>query len=241
MMEKLALRYEGKAKKVYATDQSEYLWVAYKDDATALNGKKKGTIHDKGEINNQLSALFFEEIEKAGILTHYVRLLSNRDMLVRSLEMIPLEVVVRNVVTGSLGKRLAVPEGFVLSQPVVELYYKDDELGDPMVNETHIAAMGWASAADTQEIQASGLKINKILQDILVKAGIQLIDFKLEFGIADGKVYLGDEISPDTCRYWDIETREKLDKDRFRQDLGRLEEAYQEVFRRVKEVLAPAK
>ncbi|MDR3584669.1 MAG: phosphoribosylaminoimidazolesuccinocarboxamide synthase [Desulfosporosinus sp.] len=239
-MEKLNLKYEGKAKKVYATDQSEYLWVAYKDDATALNGKKKGTIHDKGEINNQLSALFFAEIEKAGILTHYVRLLSNRDMLVRSLEMIPLEVVVRNVVTGSLGKRLAVPEGFVLSQPVVELYYKDDELGDPMVNETHIAAMGWASAEDTKEIQASGLKINKILQGILAKAGIELIDFKLEFGIADGKVYLGDEISPDTCRYWDIETREKLDKDRFRQDLGRLEEAYQEVFRRVKEVLAPA-
>ena len=239
-MEKLALRYEGKAKKVYATDQSEYLWVEYKDDATALNGKKKGTINDKGEINNQLSALFFEAIEKAGILTHYVRLISNRDMLVRSLEMIPLEVVVRNVVTGSLGKRIAVPEGFVLSQPVVELYYKDDELGDPMVNETHIAAMGWASAEDTKEIQASGLKINKVLQDILAKAGIELIDFKLEFGIADGKVYLGDEISPDTCRYWDIETREKLDKDRFRQDLGRLEEAYQEVFRRVKEVLAPA-
>jgi len=239
-MEKLELMYEGKAKRVYATDESDYLWVVYKDDATALNGKKKGTIHDKGEINNQLSALFFKEIEKAGILTHFVKLLSDRDMLVRSLEMIPLEVVVRNVVTGSLGKRLAVPEGFVLSQPVVELYYKDDELGDPMVNETHIAAMEWASVADTKEIQATGLKINKILQDILVKAGIELIDFKLEFGVADGKVYLGDEISPDTCRYWDIETREKLDKDRFRQDLGRLEETYQEVYRRVKEILAPA-
>jgi phosphoribosylaminoimidazole-succinocarboxamide synthase len=238
-MKKLELKYEGKAKRVYATDQSDYLWVEYKDDATALNGKKKGTIKDKGEINNEMSALFFEEIEKAGILTHYVRLLSNRDMLVRALDMIPLEVVVRNVVTGSLGKRLAVPEGYVLSQPVVELYYKDDALGDPMVNETHIAAMKWASAADTKEIQDAGLKINKILQDILVKAGIQLIDFKLEFGIADGKVYLGDEISPDTCRYWDIETREKLDKDRFRQDLGRLEETYQEVSRRVKEVLAP--
>ena len=149
-MEKLELKYEGKAKRVYATDQSDYLWVEYKDDATALNGKKKGTINDKGEINNQLSALFFQEIEKAGILTHFVKLLSDRDMLVRNLEMIPLEVVVRNVVTGSLGKRLAVPEGFVLSQPVVELYYKDDELGDPMVNETHIAAMGWASEADTK-------------------------------------------------------------------------------------------
>lgn len=239
-MKKLELKYEGKAKRIYATDESDYLWVAYKDDATALNGKKKGTINDKGEINNKLSALFFEEIEKAGIITHFVRLLSNRDMLVRSLEMIPLEVVVRNVVTGSLGKRLSVPEGFVLSQPVVELYYKDDELGDPMVNETHIAAMNWASAADAKEIQASGLKINTILQSILVKAGIELIDFKLEFGIADGKVYLGDEISPDTCRYWDMKTREKLDKDRFRQDLGQIEEAYQEVFRRVKEVITPA-
>ena len=239
-MKKLELKYEGKAKRVYATDENDYLWVEYKDDATALNGKKKGTIKDKGEINNEISALFFQEIEKAGILTHYVRLLSNRDMLVRRLDMIPLEVVVRNVVTGSLGKRLSMSEGDVLSQPVVELYYKDDELGDPMVNETHIAATGWASAADAKEIQDSGLKINKILQDILIKTGIQLIDFKLEFGIADGKVYLGDEISPDTGRYWDIETGEKLDKDRFRLDLGRLEETYQEVFRRVKKVLAHA-
>ncbi len=240
MMEKLALRYEGKAKKVYDTDQSEYFWVAYKDDATAFNGEKKGQIADKGEVNNQLSALFFEEIEKAGILTHYVRLLSDRDMLVRRLDMIPLEVVVRNIAAGSLAKRLGVEEGLVLSRPVVELYYKDDELGDPLVNESHVAAMGWANMEDTQEIQALGLKINELLRNILVKAGIELIDFKLEFGIADGKVYLGDEISPDTCRYWDIETREKLDKDRFRRDLGGVEEAYQEVFRRVKEVLTQA-
>lgn len=239
-MEKLALRYEGKAKKVYDTDQSEYFWVAYKDDATAFNGEKKGKIADKGEVNNQLSALFFEEIEKAGILTHYVRLLSDRDMLVRRLDMIPLEVVVRNIAAGSLAKRLGVEEGLVLSQPVVELYYKDDELGDPLVNESHVAAMGWASIADAKEIQALGLKINELLQGILVKAGIQLIDFKLEFGLANGKVYLGDEISPDTCRYWDIQTREKLDKDRFRRDLGGVEEAYQEVFRRVKEVLTQA-
>ena len=239
-MEKLALRYEGKAKKVYDTDQSEYFWVAYKDDATAFNGEKKGQIADKGEVNNQLSALFFEEIEKAGILTHYVRLLSDRDMLVRRLDMIPLEVVVRNIAAGSLAKRLGVEEGLVLSRPVVELYYKDDELGDPLVNESHVAAMGWANMEDTQEIQALGLKINELLRNILVKAGIELIDFKLEFGIADGKVYLGDEISPDTCRYWDIETREKLDKDRFRRDLGGVEEAYQEVFRRVKEVLTQA-
>lgn len=239
-MKKLELRYEGKAKRVYTTDERDYLWVEYKDDATALNGKKKGTIHGKGEINNEISALFFQEIEKSGIRTHYAKQLSNRDMLVRRLDMIPLEVVVRNVVTASLVERLSMREGYVLPQPVVELYYKDDERGDPMVNETHIAAMGWASATDAKEIQDSGLKINKILQNILVKAGIRLIDFKLEFGIADGKVYLGDEISPDTCRYWDIETGEKLDKDRFRLDLGRLEETYQEVFRRIKKVLIQA-
>src|SRR5680860_351694 len=238
IMEKLELRYEGKAKKVYATDDSKYFWVAYKDDATAFNGEKKGQIVDKGEVNNQLSALFFEEIEKAGIITHFVRLLSDRDMLVRSLDMIPLEVVVRNIAAGSLAKRLGVEEGYVLSQPVVELYYKDDELGDPMVNDSHVAAMGWASGANTQEIQVLGLKINDIMRTILIKAGIDLIDFKLEFGIADGKVYLGDEISPDTCRYWDMETRAKLDKDRFRRDLGGVEEAYQEVFRRVKKALA---
>ncbi|SHI06927.1 phosphoribosylaminoimidazolesuccinocarboxamide synthase [Desulfosporosinus lacus] len=237
-MEKLELRYEGKAKRVYDTDQNEYFWVAYKDDATAFNGEKKGQIVDKGLVNNQLSALFFEEIEKAGILTHYVKLLSDRDMLVHRLEMIPLEVVVRNIVAGSLSKRLGVEEGFVLSRPVVELYYKDDALGDPMVNESHVEAMGWASMDVAREIQAMGLKVNSILQSILVKAGIELIDFKLEFGVRDGKVYLGDEISPDTCRYWDIETREKLDKDRFRRDLGKVEEAYQEVYRRVKAVLA---
>lgn len=237
-MEKLELRYEGKAKKVFDTDQNEYFWVAYKDDATAFNGEKKGQILDKGLVNNQLSALFFAELEKAGIPTHYVRLLSDRDMLVYRLEMIPLEVVVRNIVAGSLSKRLGVEEGFVLSRPVVELYYKDDELGDPLVNESHVEAMGWASRDVVQEIQALGLKINSVLQSILVKAGIELIDFKLEFGVRGGKVYLGDEISPDTCRYWDIETREKLDKDRFRRDLGKVEEAYQEVYHRVKAVLS---
>jgi len=239
-MEKLELRYEGKAKKIYDTDQNEYFWVAYKDDATAFNGEKKGQIVDKGLVNNQLSALFFEEIEKTGIPTHYVKLISDRDMLVHRLDMIPLEVVVRNVVAGSLSKRLGVEEGFVLSRPVVELYYKDDALGDPMVNESHVEAMGWASLDIAREMQALGLKVNAVLQTILVKAGIELIDFKLEFGVRDGKVYLGDEISPDTCRYWDIETREKLDKDRFRRDLGKVEEAYLEVYRRVKAVLSQA-
>ena len=237
-MEKLALRYEGKAKKVFDTDNNEYFWVAYKDDATAFNGEKKGQIADKGEVNNQLSALFFKELEKDGIPTHFVELISARDMLVRRLDMIPLEVVVRNKVAGSLSKRLGAEEGYLLSRPVVELYYKDDALGDPLVNESHIAAMGWATPEVTAEIQTMGLKVNDILRGILEKAGIDLIDFKLEFGTSNGKVYLGDEISPDTCRYWDIETQEKLDKDRFRRDLGGVEEAYQEVYRRVKELLA---
>lgn len=236
-MEKLALRYEGKAKKVYATEQDAYFWVEYKDDATAFNGVKKGQIADKGEVNNRLSALFFAEIEKAGIPTHFVELINEREMLVRSLAMIPLEVVVRNIAAGSLAKRLGVEEGFVLAKPVVELYYKDDELGDPFVNESHVSAMGWAGDADVKEIQMLGLKINDVLRNVLLKAGIDLIDFKLEFGKADGKVYLGDEISPDTCRFWDLETREKLDKDRFRRDLGGVEEAYQEVYRRVNAVL----
>ena len=237
-MEKLALRYEGKAKKVFDTDNNEYFWVAYKDDATAFNGEKKGQIADKGEVNNQLSALFFKELEKDGIPTHFVELISARDMLVRRLDMIPLEVVVRNKVAGSLSKRLGAEEGYLHSRPVVELYYKDDALGDPLVNESHIAAMGWATPEVTAEIQTMGLKVNDILRGILEKAGIDLIDFKLEFGTSNGKVYLGDEISPDTCRYWDIETQEKLDKDRFRRDLGGVEEAYQEVYRRVKELLA---
>lgn len=236
-MEKLALRYEGKAKKVYATEQDAYFWVEYKDDATAFNGVKKGQIADKGEVNNRLSALFFAEIEKAGIPTHFVELINEREMLVRSLSMIPLEVVVRNIAAGSLAKRLGVEEGFVLAKPVVELYYKDDELGDPFVNESHVSAMGWASDADVKAIQGLGQQINDVLRNILLKAGIDLIDFKLEFGKADGKVYLGDEISPDTCRFWDLETREKLDKDRFRRDLGGVEEAYQEVYRRVNAVL----
>lgn len=229
--------YEGKAKKVYTTDQKGIYWVEYKDDATAFNGEKKGTIGDKGIVNNRLSALLFEVLEKTGIPTHFIELLNDREMLVRKLEMIPLEVVVRNIAAGSLAKRLGVAEGLKLSRPVVELYYKDDALGDPFVNESHSLAMGWAEEGDLKEIQELGLKINGELQKILDQAGIILVDFKLEFGKAEGKVYLGDEISPDTCRFWDKETQEKLDKDRFRRDLGKVEEAYAEVYRRVKEVL----
>lgn len=239
-MEKRDMLYEGKAKKVFLTDDENYYWVVYKDDATAFNGEKRGQILDKGMVNNQLSALFFQEMEKAGIPTHFVKLLGEREMLVKRLKMIPLEIVMRNVVAGSLAKRVGTEEGYVLSRPVVELYYKDDALGDPLVNESHIAAMGWASEETVKTIQEMGLAVNKVLLGIMDKVGINLIDFKLEFGIADGKIFLGDEISPDTCRFWDKETQEKLDKDRFRRDLGKVEEAYLEVYRRVKEVLPNA-
>jgi len=236
-MQKQELLYEGKAKKVFATDQKGYYWVDYKDDATAFNGLKKGQIVGKGIVNNRLSALFFAKLAQEGIANHFVELISDREMIVKSLEMLPLEVVVRNVAAGSLAKRLGLEEGYVLSRPVVELYYKNDALGDPLVNESHIAAMGWVEEQEVAEIQAQSLKINAILQRILAAAGIDLIDFKLEFGKADGKILLGDEISPDTCRYWDHATSEKLDKDRFRRDLGKVEDAYLEVFRRVQEVI----
>lgn len=239
-MEKRKLKYEGKAKKVFLTDQEGYYWVQYKDDATAFNGEKRGQILDKGIVNNRLSAMFFIKLEKEGITNHFVELINDREQIVRSLEMLPLEVVVRNIVAGSLAKRVGVEEGYVLSEPVVELYYKDDALGDPMVNESHAVAMGWATADDVAEIQKMGLQVNKFLQRIMSAAGIELIDFKLEFGKYNGKIILGDEISPDTCRFWDKETHEKLDKDRFRRDLGKVEQAYLEVYRRVKEVIETA-
>lgn len=231
--------YEGKAKKVFSTDQEGIYLVQFKDDATAFNGEKKGQIGDKGIVNNKLSALFFQALEGVGIPTHFVELISDREMHVRKLEMIPLEVVVRNIAAGTLAKRIGVEEGFELAQPVVELYYKDDELGDPLVNESHSIAMGWAQIEELKLMQELGLKINRELQKILDQANILLIDFKLEFGkTSEGQIILGDEISPDTCRFWDKDTREKLDKDRFRRDLGKVEEAYEEVYRRVKAVLS---
>ena len=239
-MEKRELKYEGKAKKVYATDRPDCYWVEYKDDATAFNGVKHGQILDKGIVNNKLSAMFFQKLEAEGIPTHFVELVNDREQVVKALEMLPLEVVVRNVVAGSLAKRVGVEEGYVLPQPVVELYYKDDALGDPLVNESHVAAMGWAGKADVAAVQELGLKVNTFLRRVMTAAGIELIDFKLEFGKYNGQVLLGDEISPDTCRFWDKDTHEKLDKDRFRRDLGKVEEAYLEVFRRVKDVIETA-
>lgn len=238
MAQKLEQMYEGKAKKVFKTDNPDLYLVEYKDDATAFNGAKKGTIADKGYVNNQISALLFQELEKSGVPTHMVELTGDREMLVKGLEIIPIEVVVRNIAAGSLAKRLGFEEGRKLPFAVVEFYYKDDDLGDPLVNDSHIAVLQAAAPAELDILREMGLKVNSVLRSIMFKAGIELVDFKLEFGRHKGEIILGDEISPDTCRFWDLETGDKLDKDRFRRDLGKVEEAYLEVHRRLKEILA---
>lgn len=232
-MEKKEALYEGKAKIIYATDKADELLVYYKDDATAGNGAKKGTIADKGIMNNKMTAFFFELLEKQGIKTHYVSMPSEREMLVKKLNMIPLEVVMRNVAAGSLAERLGLEEGTVLSKPIVELYYKSDKLGDPMLNHYHIQAVGLATPEEVAKVEELGLKVNSILKDFLKEKKVDLIDFKLEFGRYNGEVVLGDEISPDNCRFWDSDTHEKLDKDRFRRDLGNVEGAYKEMLRRL--------
>ncbi|HHX73454.1 MAG TPA: phosphoribosylaminoimidazolesuccinocarboxamide synthase [Firmicutes bacterium] len=232
-MEKRQLLYEGKAKRMYATDDPGLLAVEYKDDATAFNGLKKGSIAGKGVLNNKISAFFFTLLGQHGCDSHFVSLLSEREMLVKKLEIIPVEVVVRNIAAGSLAKRLGLQEGTTLTRPVLEFYYKDDALGDPMVNKYHIYALGLATPAQVGALSAQALQINRILSEFLRERGLILVDFKLEFGVHNGKVLLGDEISPDTCRFWDANTKNKLDKDRFRQDLGGIEEAYQEIYRRI--------
>ena len=233
-MQKLEQLYEGKAKKVFATDDPNLVLVSYKDDATAFNGLKKGTIVGKGAINNMMTNILMQKLEKEGIPTHYVEQLSERETLVKKVKIVPLEVIVRNVAAGSLAKRLGIPEGTPLRKTVLEYCYKDDELGDPMVNEYHIAAMGWASEEQMKLISSYSLKINEFLLTYFKKMNIDLIDFKLEFGVtSDGTLVLADEISPDTCRFWDSTTHEKLDKDRFRRDLGNVEEAYQEMMKRL--------
>lgn len=230
---KKELLYEGKAKQMYRTDKAGEILVYYKDDATAGNGAKKGTILEKGIMNNKISAFFFELLRENGVENHYISMPSEREMLVKALEIIPIEVVVRNIAAGSLAKRLGMEEGTKLPQPVVELYYKSDALGDPMINHFHIQALGLATSAQIVEIEQTALKVNEILTKHLAEKKIELIDFKLEFGLCEGKVLLGDEISPDNCRFWDSETREKLDKDRFRRDLGKVEDAYKEVLHRL--------
>ncbi len=228
--------YEGKAKIVYTTDDPDKLLVHYKDAATAFDGKKKGTIVGKGSANAQISSILFKLLEKAGIPTHYIDLWGQNEMIVKPLKIIPVEVVVRNIIAGSLSKRLGMPEGTPLKMPILEFYYKSDELGDPMINEYHIYAIDLADREQMGEIQRMAMRINEILREFLGRCKLDLIDFKLEFGTYRGKVLLGDEISPDTCRFWDTESREKLDKDRFRRDLGNVEEAYREVLRRVSSV-----
>lgn len=234
MMEKRDMLYEGKAKKVFKTDDPNLYVIEYKDDATAFNGQKRDQIAGKGELNNKISALFFELLRSKGLDSHYVKRLSDREQLVRRVTIIPLEVVVRNIAAGSLAKRLGWEEGRELPRPVVEFYYKSDELGDPLINESHIAVLGVATPEQLDDITTQALKINEILTAYLRARNILLVDFKLEFGLdAEGRVLLADEISPDTCRFWDATTREKLDKDRFRRDLGGVEEAYEEVLHRL--------
>lgn len=226
--------YEGKAKIVYETDHEDFLIQEFKDDASAFDGAKKGKIKSKGTINNQISAHLFTYLDSYHVPNHFVRLQSDRSMVVKRLDMIPLEVVMRNIATGSLVKRYGVEDGKKLQQPVLEYYLKDDEKHDPMVNEHHIVSFGYATEEELRQIQRFTQKINAVLRDFFLRRNLKLVDFKLEFGRSkSGKILLGDEISPDTCRLWDAETAEKLDKDRFRQDLGKVEEAYEEVRKRV--------
>ncbi len=232
-VEKLDLIYEGKAKRVYKTTDEDLLIIEFKDTATAFDGQKKGVIPGKGIVNNKVSATFFELLEKQGIRTHFVRILNDREMLVKRVSIIPLEVIVRNVAAGSLCKRLNFQEGTLLKLPIVELCYKNDELHDPMINHYHALALGLATKDELSFIEETALKINEILKSFLAEKSLILVDFKLEFGRRDGEILLADEISPDTCRFWDASTLEKLDKDRFRRDLGKVEEAYWEVYRRV--------
>jgi len=228
--------YEGKAKKVFATDDPELLIVSYKDDATAFNGLKKGTIAGKGVINNRMSNLLMQHLEKAGIPTHFVEELSDRETLVKKVSIVPLEVIIRNIAAGSFSKRYGVDEGFVFETPTIEFSYKNDELGDPLMDEYHAVAMKLATKEEIETIKKYAFGVNEQLKAFWSECGVILVDFKLEFGrLSDGTIVLADEISPDTCRLWDSETGEKLDKDRFRRDLGGVEAAYAEVMKRLSE------
>lgn len=232
-MEKGKQIYEGKAKKVFETSDPDLCIVSYKDDATAFNGEKKGTIVGKGVVNNKMSNFMFKLLEEKGIKTDYVEELNDRDTVLKKVEIVPLEVIVRNKAAGSLSKRLGLPEGTPMKTTVLEFCYKNDDLGDPIVNEYHILAAGLATKEEIDKISEMALKINEVMLDFFRSVNIDLIDFKLEFGRYKGDIILADEISPDTCRFWDVNTQEKLDKDRFRRDMGGVEEAYAEVMRRI--------
>ena len=233
-MEKTTQLYEGKAKKVFATEDPAYVIVSYKDDATALDGLKKGTIAGKGAINNRMSNYLMQILEKEGVPTHFVEELNDRETVVRKVSIVPLEVIIRNISAGSFAKRYGVEEGIVFAEPTIEFSYKNDELHDPLINQYHALALGLATKEEIQTIVTMAFKVNQVLKDYFLKLGVRLVDFKLEFGrLPDGKIVLADEISPDTCRFWDAKTGEKLDKDRFRRDMGGVEDAYREMMHRV--------
>ncbi|MFL0246353.1 phosphoribosylaminoimidazolesuccinocarboxamide synthase [Candidatus Clostridium stratigraminis] len=233
-MEKLEMIYEGKAKKIYTTEDCEKVVVYYKDDATAFNGEKKGQIEDKGVFNNTITSMLFKLLEESGVRTHFIEKLSDREQLCKRVDIVPLEVIVRNVAAGSMAKRYGLAEGTELKTTVFELSYKNDSLGDPLINDYHAAAMGIATFEELKLIYEMTANINEILKEFFLKQGIKLIDFKLEFGkTKEGEIILADEISPDTCRFWDAVTNEKLDKDRFRRDLGNVKEAYVEILKRI--------
>ena len=233
-MEKREMLYEGKAKQVFATDDPEVLLVHYKDDATAFNGLKKGTITGKGSINNRVTNYMMQLLEKEGVPTHFVEELSDRETLVKKVAIVPLEVIIRNISAGSFAKHYGVEEGIVFEEPTIEFSYKNDELGDPLINAYHAIALKLATKAEIERIKELAFKTNEIMKKFFKARKVDLVDFKLEFGrLSDGTIVLADEISPDTCRFWDSETHEKLDKDRFRRDLGNVEDAYNEMFRRI--------
>ncbi len=232
-MEKKELIYEGKAKKVYAMDDPDYCMVEYKDDATAFNGLKKGTIRGKGVVNNKMSNFMFKLLAKKGIETHFVKEISDRETIVKKVSIVPLEVIIRNKAAGSLAKKLGLEEGMELKCPILEFSYKNDELGDPMINNSQAIACGIATQEEIDVISDMAYKVNDYMKEFFAGVGVELIDFKLEFGKFHDKIILADEISPDTCRFWDIKTHEKLDKDRFRRDMGGVEEAYAEMMKRI--------
>ena len=232
-MEKGAMLYEGKAKKIFLTEKEDEVIQYFKDDATAFNAEKRGTILEKGIVNNKISTRLFQELADAGIPSHFIQQLNDREMLARRVNIILVEVVVRNRATGSIIKRLGLEEGMFIDPPLVEFFYKDDALGDPLITEDHIRLLKLATPSQVAELRNQALKINEVLLPFFQKRGMMLVDFKLEFGLWNGQIILADEISPDTCRFWDIQTGERMDKDRFRKDLGRIEETYQEVLKRV--------
>ena len=233
-MKKLEQLYEGKAKKVFKTDDPKCLIVDYKDDATAFNGEKKGQIVGKGVVNNTMTNIILQLLEQKGVPTHYVEQISDRETIVKAVKILPLEVITRNISAGSFAKRYGVEEGIVFDKPTFELSYKNDDLGDPLMCESHALALKLVTEEQLEKVKANTATVNETLKEFFLDKGLKLVDFKIEFGLYDGEVILADEISPDTCRLWDVETNEKMDKDRFRRDLGKIEETYAEVLRRVK-------